>query len=349
MKFVLAAFLFWRLALFIPTGQFSILPFANFDGEHYLSIAFNGYTFDGRFFPLYPLLIKLISFPFHSYEIYLVNGFLISNTFFFLSLILFYNLVETQYSEKLAKESIIWLLIFPTSFYFGSIYSESLFLFLSLAVFYFANQRKWLAASFSGLLLGVTRFIGVFILPSLTYELVTKEKQKKIFLIRLLPFMLVPLGIIAFSIFCFYKWGDPLYFIKAQGQLDNYRSVDTVVIPFQTTYRYFNILTRLPYHQYNFWIALLELSTFLFVSLLIYVAWKKNIDKSLIIFSLFSFLIPSLTGTFSGLPRYVITIFPIFITLALIKNKAFKFIYAAVSPILLLILLGLFSRGYFVA
>lgn len=346
MKFILGVFITWRLFLFIVAHDFSLLPWANFDGVHYITIAINGYTFDGRFFPLFPFLINLISYFFSGHERYLISGFVISNLCFLLALMLLYKLVRKQFSEKIARQSIFFMLIFPTSFFFGSVYSESLFLFLALLSFYFAQKRKWFYASLTGFFLGITRLTGIFILPALIYELLKKEKGD---FKRFLPLLLVPTGLILFAIFNFSKWGDALYFINAHGQLGNSRSVDSIILPFQTIYRYLKILTTIPYYQYEYWIAALELSTFLFAAFLIYIAWKKKINPGFLIFSLFSFLAPVLTGTFSGLPRYVVTIFPIFIVLALIKSKIFKLIYIVISPILLVIFLTLFTKGYFVA
>ncbi len=352
-KFVLQVFLIWRLLLFtplifqhIPLNQFLIFPWTNFDGSHYLSIAFNGYTFDGRFFPLYPILIKLVSLPFNFYEAYIYVGIFISNLFFFLSLILLYKLVKNNYSEQIARLSVVALLIFPTSFFFGGIYSESLFLFLSLLTFYFTQKKQWVMVSFAALLLSVTRLVGIFILLPLIYEFIVKEKAKRL---KSISLFFIPSGLIAFSIFCYYKWGDALYFIKSQGQLGNSRSVDSIIIPPQAVYRYFKILASISYKQYDFWIALFELAVFLLVSILIYIGWKKKLNYSYFIFALISFLIPVSSGTFTGLPRYVITIFPLFITLALINNRIFKFAYAIISTALLFVLLMLFSRGYFVA
>src|SRR3989344_378045 len=195
MKFPILAFVIWRLFLFIPVNQFSLAPWANFDGLHYLSIAINGYTFDGRFFPLYPFLIKLFSLPFNFPEAFIYSGFLISNLFFLLSLILFYKLVKMNFSEKVAKESLIWMLIFPTSFFFVSVYSESLFLFLTLLSFYFAQKSKWVFASIAGFFLGITRLTGMFILPSLIYEFLKKEKSNPL---KIFPLFLIPAGLISF-------------------------------------------------------------------------------------------------------------------------------------------------------
>lgn len=150
-------------------------------------------------------------------------------------------------------------------------------------------------------------------------------------------------------LFNFLKWGDAFYFIQAQGAFHNERSVDSIVFIPQTIFRYIKILTTLPPGIFEWWIALLEISTFIFVSIMFFVAWKKKIRISYILFALICFLIPASTGTFTGLPRYALVLFPIFITLALVKNKFVKIAYSILGFSLLLILFALFSKGYFVA
>ncbi|MCR4305920.1 MAG: hypothetical protein NUV73_02445, partial [Candidatus Daviesbacteria bacterium] len=190
------------------------------------------------------------------------------------------------------------------------------------------------------------RFVGIAILPALLYEYFTNEKinTKEVGLL-----LLAPLGLIAYSIFNYYEWNNFLYFIQAQGELGNNRSVSSIVLFPQTIFRYIKILSTVPVSSYNWGIALLELASFLFTAVLLYFAWKKKIRTSYLIFSLISFAIATGTGTFSALPRYVITIFPIFMALALVKNRISKFVYIIISPVLLGILLMFFLRGYYVA
>jgi len=153
--------------------NFLIYPWANFDGVRYLSIAGRGYISEAAFFPLYPILIRFFSGIFGTGAtfgfIQFISGLLISNIFFLLSLIIFYKLIRLDFSKKIAKKTILKLLIFPTSFFFASIYSESLFLFLTLLSFYFARKGKWISASISAFFLSVTRLVGVLILPALIY------------------------------------------------------------------------------------------------------------------------------------------------------------------------------------
>lgn len=332
-------------------SHFLVYPFANFDGIHYLSIAAEGYNVNAGFFPLFPLSISTASsifnntLPFTSTQ-YFVSIFLVS-LYFLTSLIIFFKLIKFDYKEDVGIWSIIYLLIFPTSFFFASIYSESLFLLLSLLSFYFARKKKWLIAGIFGALLTSTRLVGIAIWPALLYEYFKHEKNKS--LTKLLPLFLVPSGLILYTFYNFQKWGNPFYFIQAQGKFVNNRSVDSIILFPQTVFRYLKILITLKPAIYEWWVAFFELSFFIFAIVLFYIAWKKKVRISYLIFGALCFLLPISSGTFSGLPRYILTIFPLFITLALIENKTFKIIYSIISIILLILFFALFSKGYFIA
>ena len=121
---------------------------ANFDGLHYIFIARDGYAqYEQAFFPLYPLLIKFLTPLFFNNQ--LLTGLIISNVSFFLGLILFYKYLKLISSDlptvALAKAgsirfnpilSILFLLAFPTSFFFGAVYTEGLF-------FFFVYKTRW--------------------------------------------------------------------------------------------------------------------------------------------------------------------------------------------------------------
>ncbi len=377
-KKVILLFLAWRIFLFIPLiasevflsprigygytlltyflekgsilSNFLLYPFGNFDGAYYLLIAAKGYTVNAGFFPLFPLVIHIVSLPFNVLPSdpiqYFLAIFLVS-LFFLASLIIFYKLVRFDYKENVAIWSIIFLLIFPTSFFYSSIYSESLFLFLSLLSFYFARKRNWLLAGITGAFLSATRFVGIFILPALLFEYFKYEKNKS--LGKLLSILLVPLGLIVYAFYNLQKWGNAFYFIQAQGNFANNRTVNSIVLFPQTIFRYFKILFTLKPNIYEWWVAFFELSFFIFALSLFYVAWKKKIRTSYLIFGVLCFLVPASSGTFSGLPRYIAVIFPIFIALALIENKTFRIIYCAISITLLFLFFMLFSKGYFIS
>ena len=334
-------------------SNFLLYPFANFDGAYYLLITAKGYTVNAGFFPLFPLSINLLSFPFSgfSYQTSLVidyfAGIILVSFYLVVSLIFFYKLIRIDYSEKIAYLSIIFLLIFPTSFFFAAIYSEGLFLLLSLLAFYLARKKKWFWAGIIGAFLSATRLVGVFILPALLYEYFKYEKNKS--LTKLLSIFLVSLGLISYAFYNLQKWGNPFYFITAQGNFANNRTIDSIVLFPQTVFRYIKILMTVKPPIYEWWVAFFELSFFIFALSLFFIVWKKKVRFSYLLFGLLCFILPVSSGTFSGLPRYVLTIFPLFISLALIKSKVFKIIYCVISVVLLFIFFMLFSKGYFIA
>lgn len=347
----------WKfVAPYSPVDNFLIYPWANFDGVHYLSIAGEGYAKDGsnsKFFPLYPLLVNVLSKVFGQEKAYgstqFFTALIISNIFFLIALFVFYKLIAIDFSKKIAFSSIIFLLVFPTSFYFASIYSESLFLLLALLSFYFARKRNWILASFFGMLLSATRIVGVSIFPVLVYEFITSKKSTdKLSLFRFFSLLITPLGFVFYSIFNYLNWQNPFYFLLGHD-LQNGRSVNSLILPLQTLFRYLKIFIILSIQKFEWWVAFFEVSVFVFVIFLLYISYKKKIHFSYALFSVFCFASPSFSGTFSSLPRYSVILFPIFIAISLVNNKVIKNLYFIVSVILLIILLSFFSRGYFVS
>ena len=379
-NFIIVAVLFilWKIFLFIPLiasqiflsprinygytllpyflqkgsvlSNFLLYPFGNFDGVYYLLIAAKGYTVNAGFFPLFPLSIHIVSLPFNNLSFlltqYILALFLVC-VYFFTALIVFYKLLKLDYKENIAIRSIIFLLVFPTSFFFASIYSESLFFLLSITSFYFARKKNWFWAGIAGGLLNSTRLVGIALFPALLYEYFKNENKKS--LGKLLPIFLSPIGLIVYAFYNWHKWGNFFYFIQAQGDFHNNRSVSSIILPIQTIFRYFKILVTVDFHIYEWWIALFELLFFIFAVIFLFIAWRKKVRISYLIFGSLCLIIPSLTGTFSGVPRYVLIIFPIFIALALTKNKIFRIAYCVISAALLFIFFMLFSKGYFIA
>lgn len=365
---VIYSFLIYRFLIFIPvllaqsfltfrkgfeytsfTGYNPLLSvWANFDGIYYLAISTGGYSAGmAGFFPAYPFLIKSLSIGDPSTLLQLLIAVAFSTVIFLLTGVVLFKLVKLDYEKNIAFWSVFFLLIFPTSFFGVSVYSESLFLLLALSSFYFARRKKWFIASILAGLLTATRLVGIAIIPALFFEFFVQEK--KLFKKNAISLFIAPLGILSYMFFNFQHFGNVFQFVKSQGTLHNNRSVDSVILFPQTIYRYLKILTTGNPGQYEWWIGFLEISMFIFALTMIFIAWKEKIRSSYLIYSIVALLIPASTGTFSGIPRYILILFPIFIILALIKNKWVKIIYSTISIILLFMLLMLFSRGYYIS
>jgi hypothetical protein len=366
-KKILLAFLVWRVFLFTVTyfsaqllpfrpdfeytklsyyiqlspAQQALEPWANFDGVHYLNIARRGYVDDGRFFPLLPLLLK-------GWNGELALSFVFSQLIAFAAICSVYRLLKMDLSELSTFKTILVLFVFPTSFFLGSVYAEGLFLLLFSLCIFAARKGQWWQAGSWAFLLMLTRFVGVVIIPIMLYEWWHQHKNEiRINLTTVLPIVLSPLGLLAFSWFNYQKWHDWLYFLHAHTELGNSRGY--LVNPLRTGFRYLKILTTMSPTMHEWWVAALEMSSFIFISALLLIAWKKKLNKTYFFYCMLAFAIPVLSGTWTGLPRYVLVLFPLFSIAAQLKNKWFVIVYATICIPLLVILTALFSRGYFIA
>ncbi len=112
---------------------------ANFDGIHYLSIAEKGYTSEMRFMPLFPVLISGVTAISHHY---FWSAFLIVYGALAVAIVYMYKLFRLDYTQKQSLLLTAAILTLPTSFFFGMIYTESIFLMFSILALYFARKGK---------------------------------------------------------------------------------------------------------------------------------------------------------------------------------------------------------------
>lgn len=391
-KFIIFGFLAWKalsyifayLATFISPLQISFVTDAeyrfahnyfiwiwgNFDGFHYMSISKYGYALHQHaFFPLYPLMITwLKSLLILFTDVHrLIIGQLLSNGMFFLSLFIMYKLAKLDKYKMHFLLLLLVVLTFPTSFFYGAVYNDAPFLLFALLTIYYARKKRWVLSSLFGGLATLTRLNGLVLGFLILLEYLTQNdsvgetwqikrivRQVKIALSprqilasKIFALVLIPLSFLSFLAYVHYMYGDwQLVFrsMEAWGQ-------DKLTFPLQVFWRYLKIMLRVNPLTITYWVAMLELSSVLFyIAMMVY--GLKKIRLSYWLFFTISILIPSLTGTFQGMPRYGLHLYPFFLTVALFlekKSMRTKVLYFALSLVLFLLCLTLFTRGYFVA
>jgi hypothetical protein len=141
-------------------------PTARWDSVWYLRIATSGYYTRAAtaFFPLYPLLIHGGAAVFGS-EI--VVGALISLGAMLLGLVVLHRLVSLDLGERQARLTVVLVAFFPTAFFLSAIYTESLYLALSVGAIYAARLDRWAWAGALGALAAATRSSGILLLVPL--------------------------------------------------------------------------------------------------------------------------------------------------------------------------------------
>ena len=314
-----------------------IWSFGNFDGVHYLGIAKDAYAYQYTqvFFPLYPLLIRLVSLL--TFGNLLIAGLLISNIAFFVSLVIFYKLVNKYHGEKIAFWSCLFLLSFPTSFYFGAIYTEGIFFLLIISVFYLFYKKKILLASILGSFASATRLVGLFLIPAISLK---KNIQS------IIPILIAPLGFLAYVLYLKIEFNNPLYFVSAQTIFGQERSTTQIILLPQVFWRYLKILATT--NGLTFANAAFELGITVLILTLLVLSYRR-VKTEWLIFSFLAVLMPTFTGTLASMPRYVLIAFPVYILLASIKSLIIKILIVIVFSVLLIITTVLFTQGYWVA
>jgi hypothetical protein len=316
--------------------EFFLNSLSNWDGKYYLSIAQYGYQENSHFafFPLYPLLVNLLS---KLLQNYLLSAVLISVGSTILAFKLLFELIKQEFNSALAKKVILSLLIFPTSFYFLISYSEGLFFLLVVATFYFARKNLFLATIFAALACA-TKFSGVALALALIFETQLRAgfNRKNWYV------LLSPLGLIFYCYYLYTQTGDPFYFLQAQQNWQR-----TPSFPYHAFWQNIQHLVKPGFiMEYpNFLVDLI----FSIFGLGIIIRSFRFLPISYSVFGLISILIPLATGTLLSMPRLLLPIFPIFITLSLIKNEYINFGYQLFSILLLGVFILLFINGFWVA
>ena len=324
------------------TDNIFLNPWAQLDSQAYLDIAKNGYNPEfnnglGNYgwYPFYPFLISLFSFI--GFEL---AAFLISNIASFLAILALYLLVKEEFGDKIAKKSIFYLLFFPAAYFLTAMYTESLFLLLSISMFYFAKREKWLYVGILGLLLSLTRMQGILLFFPMLYMFYRKNKLKA----QVLTIFLIPLGLVILMGYHYSTSGDSLIFLRAQEEYSS-RMISFPLLAFADSISKIISYNNFRYFLYNF----SNLSITIFLLLLSYIAWKKKYLKNeYLIYLLILIIFPMFSGTLDAMARFAITMFPAFITISMITEKEKKYNTIFKIIYIIFIILLIFSTARYV-
>lgn len=337
------------------TDNLFLNPFAQYDSTAYLDIAQNGYNAEfgegvykvGNYhwYPLYPLLIRIFSFIGYP-----LAAFLIANVASFLAVAVLWLLVRDELGRKSANKTLIYILLFPTAFYFTMMYTESFFLLLSVSVFYFAKKGNWPLVGVLGFLASLTRIQGIllFIPVLIIYFKSVKFFPKRLALNELKIFFrtqnyrklkanvlymfAIPAGLATFMSYHWLTLGDPLIQLKSAQVFGRHLSW-----PWEGFAQAINAMItdttfiNLSYHIYNLFI------TVSFIAL-IWMAYKK-LKVEYTVYFLLTMIILLFGPNLFGMSRYMLVVFPAFMALSL-TDKKIKYGVAAAYAIFILLMAG---------
>ncbi len=295
------------------------------DAANYTRIAHYGYLsqnhpYDLAFFPLFPLLIRASAWLFGS-QGHVLLGIIISNIAFLAAMFVVYQLAEDALGEQIGRRTLLYLCLFPTAFLASMTRNSGL-----LLVFPYLYE-VWVSREQTGF----------------SFKMLLSEARTLI--PRLLPIVLIPLGIVVYAYYCWKISGNPLAFSAVQGHWGRYLAWPVVGI----WQNLVEIFWTQPFTGSNTPHSILDLTVTLGFIALTIAGWRKLrpsytlwIGLSLLI-ALIAPATGALADPLQSNQRFVLVMFPGFITLAALGVKyprlhqALTFIFPVLLGVLTLL------------
>lgn len=364
-------------------------PFRNWDGTWYKLIAEQGYgggfTATPAFFPLYPWMMdwghRITGLPVETV------GWLISRLAFLGALIMISALVTQDFNITIARWTIVAIAVFPTSFFFGAVYTESLFLLLAVSTLWAARKNDWLLAVLLCFLAVLTRSAGIMLgIPMAVLFIQQHGRDLKAWFPKVLLGVIPLFGILLFGMHLrsqglgFFDWQDQQWqwnrfsatpwrtmSCVLQGCSADVRSFGNVSQEFTVHPVRFDWITtafeerfRWSYLTSSEYRALFAdsqttdvLVTLLATALIIVGFWKLPLYYSA--WTIVPFIVPlfapSSVFPLMSMPRFVLPMVPLFVMAVLLiyPRKRLAIGIAAVSAVLLMLFTSQFALWYWVA
>ena len=165
-------YLVMALHLFLSDGSFSFSALAELisqrlmepgDATRYIDIAQHGYVTGGEnainlvFYPLYPLLMRWLGWLTFSLPL---SGVILSHAGYCAASILLYELILMDGDRRNAWDGVLLMALYPFSMFALGVFTEGIFLALSIGCLYALRKHSFMAAGFLGFLAALTRTAG---------------------------------------------------------------------------------------------------------------------------------------------------------------------------------------------
>jgi hypothetical protein len=213
----------------IPTLALDV--WGRYDTSWYLDVAANGYRpapdlvheqSNLAFFPLYPWLVRgvhaLLPAAWQGDGARYLVAVALSNLFAVAGAAAVYLLVRDGWSARVARRTVLYLLLFPAGFFLSCAYSEGLYLSLAAGALLAAFRGRWWWSGGCALFLALTRPSGVLVaLPLAGVYLATRAFDPRPVRWDALALFAAPAGLAVHAAHLAALTGDPLALLHAQA------------------------------------------------------------------------------------------------------------------------------------
>jgi len=341
-----------------PPMQRLVQAWDRWDTGHYIRIAQFGYTPDRpdthAFFPLFPMLLRGLDTILPGPT--LVASLVLSNVACIGALVVLHRFTAREFDPATADRALLFLMAWPAAFFLSAGYNGSLFLLLSVAALYCMRGGTWWAAGGLGALASATRLTGVLLVLAFVVEYARQHGWR----LRAIRFdaaavLLVPVGLAAFSAYCWVTLGDPLAFSHAQDEWG--RRFAPPWVGLAEAIQAISVRPLLAQSTvHNLLDLVAVLATVGLLGLCVVGPWRLPRDQVFLLVYAAATLLVVLTGPVGGLfpmqgaPRYALELIPIFLLLARLgASRQFERLYLLPAVGLQVVLLLTFLNNVWVA
>jgi hypothetical protein len=306
----------------------------SWDGIWYQRIASGGYLLipgrqsDPAFFPLYPLLLRLVHQAFSLG--YQAAGLVVSNVAFLVALVAFEALTRKLFDGALARRATIYLAIFPFGYVFSMVYPESFVLAMIAMAALAATGGRWWLASACAAAAALARPEGIFVaLPVLTIAWRRRHELTPLARGSAMGAVVAPLAALAsFPLYLGGVLGDPLAWNHAERAWGRRFSPLGFVRTFE------HLPNTVASHG---WVVRDVCACAAYVVLLV-AARRAGASGAWLLGGAAVILLPLFSGSFDSIGRFGLLAPPVFWGLAWIGQRGAKLDYAIrASSVLLLV------------
>jgi hypothetical protein len=322
--------------------------FARYDAGWYHGIASKGYVYGagGRnnlaFFPLYPMMMRAGGTLLGSrQEDFYFAGVVVSWLAFAAAMVVLYKLARLDLDERGTLRAVLYAAIFPFAYFFGVVYSESLFFLGLVGAAYAFRTRQWAWGALAGAAMTATRVTGVMAVPGLAWIAWRAAGGNR--RDRVLAAIAVAGTLLGIGAYCVYNYvvsGTPFAWYDAITHWNYAPGQNPVAMPFTVlralVTRPFTYLSdgMAPYDTLN---TLAAVGAFVLLPLIV-----KRFGTGYALIVAGGLILPLSSGQLEGLGRYASVQFPLALALASVRSEVTHTTLIAVFAMLYAICMALF-------
>jgi hypothetical protein len=305
--------------------------FNRWDAPHYLDIAQNWYVNTGDaanfvvFFPLYPILIRLVTV---NFEYASISALIIANVCSLIAFFYLYRLAKLEFSSGVAVKAVFFMSIFPMAYFLSAPYTEGLFFALVISSIYYARVSRWETAGLLSLFAALSRLAGLLLLPVLLVEYFHQKGWKP----RNVDYRIVwtSLAFVGFLIYLginLQVTGDAFRFMEIQKE-HWFNTLD----PITGLKLAWSWATTRGYPD-NLSIGIAPIVFAVYGLLMFGVAVLKRFRPVYLVYMFLTWGLAVSTSWWISVPRYIMAMFPMFILLGALTQK--KWANAVITAVFL--------------